>query len=153
MPVEYCDSRGSADHTLHFHALFTSSLVLLYAFRSTGHKQAGINEWQKSNIYAAARAPKAGHVTAGRRRDNFLPRGLRGGVKSAASGRKEDERIMFVVAIYRGREKMLLGTVDFLQYLFLCDCSVDLPSVVCLRAEISVCYFGKQWSSHAHYTF
>lgn len=54
MPVEYCDSGRSADHTLHSHALFTSSLAFLCAFTKAGHKPAGFNERQESNIDGGA---------------------------------------------------------------------------------------------------
>lgn len=89
MPEDHCHSRSSADHTLHFHALFTSSLALLYAFPSTGREQAGITEWQKSNIYGGARTPRTGHMTAGLCRSNFLPHALQRRVRWAASGRKD----------------------------------------------------------------
>lgn len=111
MPAEYCDSRGSADHTLHFHALFTSSLAFLYAFMSAGHKQAGINEWQESNIYA--RVPKAG-VT-------WLPGSSCHGevVKSTVSGGKCTEECVCSSSLQR-QEEGLLGLVVLLQFVPVC---------------------------------
>lgn len=46
---------------------------------------------------------------------------------------------------------MLLGTVGFLQYLFLCACCVDLESVVLfVYRNTSICYDVEHWSSHAY---
>lgn len=153
MPLEYYDSQGSTDHTLHFHALFTSSLALFYAFTSTGHKQAGINEWQKSNIYATARAPKAGHVTTGLCRDDFLPHSLQREVRSAASGRLDKEREDSVCCRnVQRQEEMQSGMVRCLLYLFLCAWRVDLESVVLfVHRNTSICYFAKHWTEpHAY---
>ena len=44
-------------------------------------------------------------MTAGLHRDDFLPHTLQREVKSAASGRKDRKRIVFVVENYRGRKK------------------------------------------------
>lgn len=85
--------------------------------------------------------PKAGHVATGRRRVNFLPRALQRELKRAAPGTEEEQSIMFVVAILQSQGKMLLGTVGFLQYLFLRACRVDLESVVLfVYRNTSICY-------------
>lgn len=88
-------------------------------------------------------------MTAGLRRDNFLSHALRRGVKSAASGRKDRERIVFVVEIYSGRK--LLGIVRFLQYLFMSACRVDLVFVVLfLYRNISISYLSNHRTTQVY---
>lgn len=91
MPEDHCHSRGFADHTLHFHALFTSSLALSYAFTSAGHKRAGINEWQKSNIYASPGTPKTGHMIGALQRQLPAQCPPEGGTISSVRERRRSE--------------------------------------------------------------
>lgn len=89
MPVEYCDSQDSADHTPHSHALFTSRLALFYAFTSTGHKQAAINEEPESNIHAIAGAPRVMSCDRSVSRRRLPVSGLWREVQPEASGREK----------------------------------------------------------------
>lgn len=74
MPVEYRHSWGAADHTLHFHALFTSSLGLAYAFTSAGHKQAR-DQWMTEIKYLCPSRSTEGrsHDRRASQKRNFLP--------------------------------------------------------------------------------
>lgn len=84
-------------------------------------------------------------MTAGLRRDDFLPHSLQREVRSAASGRLDKEREDHVCCKnVQRQEEMQLGMVRFLQYLFLCAWRVDLESVVLfVYRNTSICYFAK----------
>lgn len=145
MPKEFCDLRGSADHTLNFHALFTSSLALLLAFVSPGHKQAGINEWVESNIYAKARVPKVrSHDRWVLRRQLPVAQTSR---KSFASGRKNmKEDAVCCSNLQRQDERCRDSTVfaSLLIYCLFCLCTQRISLLFC-KALNSSCTGCKLW--------
>lgn len=66
MPEDVCHSRGSADHTLHFHALFTSSLAPPTPLCIPKHRSRTTwDQWMTRNQIFMPGTPKMGHVSAG----------------------------------------------------------------------------------------
>lgn len=105
---------------------------------SAGHKQAGINEWQESNIYAKPRVPKAGvtwpPLIHG---DDFL-------LHECCRNQWHQEgnpggRTWFVVAIYRGKKRGCGSTVftSVLIYCLLCLCTQRTSLLFCKALNYS----------------
>ena len=112
----------SADHTPHFHALFTSSLArpLLHSRARVTNKRGSMNDGNQIFM------PEPVHLGRG-----TWPPGRRGwSKKSSASGRREGAGTVFVVAIYTSKEECCREVFFF----FFC-------CTVCLPCWFSVCRF------------